>query len=175
MFLNIRDMEMKPIVFDLTFSPGEIDFLDSSLRQRSDLRVEGRAEWLNSVREIRIRGTLTVEMEAECERCLEPAMFSVVRSFDLFYRPSEEVAGSGESALREGEIEVDFYDGDGLELKEVLREQVLLALPMQRLCRDDCRGLCPHCGVNRNVLTCSCVPEVVNERWSALRRLSANK
>lgn len=172
MFLRIRDMEVRPILFDLSFSPGEIDFLDPTLRQRSDLRVEGRAELLSSVNEIRLQGSWTVEVETECERCLEPAVFPVARSFDLFYRPQEEVTGHGELALKEGEVEIAFHDGEGLDLKEVLREQVLLALPMQRLCREDCLGLCPHCGANRNVLACSCTPEVLDERWAALRRLS---
>lgn len=173
MFLHIRDMEVRPIEFDLTFSPGEVDFSDTGLHQKTAMHVVGRAELLTSVQEIRLTGTLEAQMEADCERCLEPARESVSWSFDLFYRPSDAVPGAGETALREGEIEIGFYDGEGLDLKDVLREQVLLAMPMQYLCREDCRGLCPHCGVNRNLVACSCVPEVVNERWAALRRLSA--
>ena len=173
MFLHIRDMEVRPIEFDLTFSPGEVDFSDTGLRQKTAMRVEGLAELLSSVEEIRLRGTLTTEMEGDCERCLEPAVAPVRWSFDLFYRPAEDVSSAGEISLKEGEVEIGFYDGDGLDLKEVLREQVLLAMPMQHLCREDCRGLCPHCGANRNLVVCSCVPEVVDERWAALRRLSA--
>jgi len=173
MFLHIRDMEVRPIEFDLTFSPGEVDFSDTGLRQKTAMRVEGLAELLSSVEEIRLRGTLTTEMEGDCERCLEPAVAPVRWSFDLFYRPSEDVSSAGEISLKEGEVEIGFYDGDGLDLKEVLREQVLLAMPMQHLCREDCRGLCPQCGANRNLVACSCAPEVVDERWAALRRLSA--
>ena len=172
MFLNIRDMEVKPIVFDLTFPPGEIDFLDSGLRQKGDLRVEGRADLLNSVMEIRVRGGLRVEMETVCERCLEAAKFPLDWRFDLFYSPEESSPDAGEVALKAGEIEVAFYEGEGVDLKDVLREQVLLALPMQRLCRAECKGLCPVCGVNRNQETCSCVVNVADERWSALRKLS---
>ena len=173
MFLHIRDMEVRPIEFDLTFSPGEVDFSDTGLRQKSAMHVEGLAELLSSVQEIRLRGTLTTEMEGDCERCLEPAVAPVRWSFDLFYRPAEDVSSAGEISLKEGEVEIGFYDGDGLDLKEVLREQVLLAMPMQHLCREDCRGLCPQCGANRNLVACSCAPEVVDERWAALRRLSA--
>jgi uncharacterized protein len=173
MFLHIRDMEVRPIEFDLTFSPGEVDFSDTGLRQKTAMRVEGLAELLSSVEEIRLRGTLATEMEGDCERCLEPAVAPVRWSFDLFYRPAEDVSSAGEISLKEGEVEIGFYDGDGLDLKEVLREQVLLAMPMQHLCREDCRGLCPQCGANRNLVACSCAPEVVDERWAALRRLSA--
>lgn len=173
MFLNIRDMEVRPIVFDLTYPPGEIDYLEDGLRQRTDLHVDGRADLLGSVDEIRVRGKLTIEMEAACERCLESAIFPIAREFDLFYRPADGAEGRGELALREGEVELAFYEGDGLDLKEVLREQVLLALPMQKLCREGCKGLCPICGANRNQSPCSCVAEIVDERWAALRKLSA--
>jgi uncharacterized protein len=173
MFLNIRDMEVRPILFDLTYSPGEIDLLDPGLRQSGDLRVEGRADLLNSVMEIRLRGVFAVEVHSECERCLELAAFRLDRTFDLFYSPQESSPEAGEVALRAGEIELGFYEGDGLDLTDVLREQILLALPMQRLCGPDCRGLCPVCGTNRNQQQCSCVVSVEDERWAALRKLSA--
>lgn len=173
MFLNVRDMEVRPILFDLVYSPGEVDLLDASLTQLSGLTAQGRADLLAAVEEIRVRGRLAVTVGSACERCLEPAEFQVERSFDLFYRPATaSVAPAGELALQEGEIEIAFYEGDGLDLKEVLREQVLLSLPMQRLCRPSCRGLCPVCGGNRNLVDCSCVREVADDRWAALRRFS---
>jgi uncharacterized protein len=173
MFLNIRDMEVRPILFDLVYSPGEIDFLEANLKQRTPLTVEGRADLLSSVEEIRVRGRLTVEMGAACERCLEDAVFPIEWSFDLFYRSEAGAPAVSEKALKEGEIEIAFYEGEGLDLMDILREQVLLALPMQRLCAEACRGLCPVCGVNRNHAECACVVEVADERWSALRRFTA--
>ncbi|MDX2181924.1 MAG: DUF177 domain-containing protein [Bryobacteraceae bacterium] len=173
MFLNIRDMEVRPLVFDLSYSPGEIDFLDEGLSQTGDLRVEGRADWLGSVEEVRVRGWIRVDMSGPCERCLEAAPLQVDRKFDLFYRPAGSTPEAGEVALKEGEVEIGFYEGDGLDLTEILREQVLLALPMQRLCRTDCRGLCPVCGADRNRQSCSCVTEIADERWAALRDFAA--
>jgi uncharacterized protein len=66
---------------------------------------------------------------------------------------------------------IDFYEGEGLLLEDVLREQVLLALPMQRICRQDCKGICPICGQNRNRGDCGCKPVIVDDRWAALREL----
>jgi uncharacterized protein len=172
MFLSIRDMEVRPVFFELTFPAGGIDYLDFGLRQTGELRVDGRADLLNSVMEIRVRGRLRVEIEAVCERCLEAAFFPIDRRFDLFYSPEEASPEAGEVALKAGEIELAFYEGEGVDLKDVLREQVLLALPMQRVCRAECKGLCPVCGVNRNQEACSCVVNVADERWSALRKLS---
>jgi uncharacterized protein len=64
-----------------------------------------------------------------------------------------------------------FYEGDGLELNDVLREEILLALPMQRVCREDCKGICPVCGQNRNQNECRCHTETVDDRWAALKQL----
>jgi len=88
--------------------------------------------------------------------------------FELYYRPVEEGYGD-EKALDEGEAEMGFYEGDGVELNDVLREQVLLALPMQRLCAESCKGICPECGQNRNLKECRCEPSAGDDRWAALR------
>jgi uncharacterized protein len=74
-------------------------------------------------------------------------------------------------ALDAGESEIDFYEGEGLELERVLREQILLALPMQRICREDCKGICPVCGQSRNVVACGCQVKAPDDRWAALRDL----
>jgi uncharacterized protein len=64
-----------------------------------------------------------------------------------------------------------FYEGDGLELKDVFREYVLLTLPLQRVCREDCKGLCPVCGHSRNQSECQCQAGKVDDRWAALKGL----
>ena len=132
----------------------------------------GTAELLaNTGGEIRILGHLAVLMESECDRCLEVAECPVDLDFDLFYQPAESGPEGQEVALRAGESEVDFYQGEGLELEVVLREQILLALPMQRTCREDCKGICPACGTNRNRAECDCLAKAPDDRWAALRDL----
>jgi uncharacterized protein len=69
------------------------------------------------------------------------------------------------------EAEMGFYEGDGIELNDVLREYVLLALPMQRLCSENCNGICPVCGQNRNQRQCQCRTAAVDDRWAALKQL----
>jgi uncharacterized protein len=174
MFLSIKEMEFRKIRFDETFAPGQIDFAGEALSQGSNLHSAGVAELLaHSGGEIRIRGQFDVEMTAECDRCLGHARFPLHESFDLFYRPAEEIAREEEVSIDEGEAEIGFYESDGLELEEVLREQVLLALPMQRVCREDCRGICPVCGRNRNETSCDCREAAADDRWAALRNLNS--
>jgi uncharacterized protein len=172
MFLSVKEMEKRKIRFDESFQPGRIDFSGEGLEQSSPLLAAGLAELLPQTGgEVRIQGRYTVEMTAECDRCLGVARFPLNESFDLFYRPMVEIAHEDEVAITEGEAEIGFYEGEALELEDVLRERVLLALPMQRVCRETCRGICPVCGKNRNDGACDCKPDAENDRWGALRKL----
>jgi uncharacterized protein len=91
--------------------------------------------------------------------------------FDLFYRPISDIAVEEEVEIDDGEAEIGFYEGGGLELEDILLEQVVLALPMQRVCSDACKGICPVCGRNRNETLCDCRVESADDRWGALRKL----
>ncbi len=175
MFISVQELELKKVLFDTAFPPGEIDYVDDGdrLSQATPLLADGSAELLpHTEGEIRVRGHLAVTMHCDCNRCLEPAEFALDSSFDLFYRPAE-VAGkeNDEVEIDEGEAEIAFYDGAGIELKDVLREHVLLSMPMQRVCREDCQGMCPVCGQNRNLINCGCEAKLVDDRWSALKKV----
>jgi uncharacterized protein len=172
MFLSVKEMEHRKIRFDEVFQAGQMDFSGEDLEQGSPLEAAGSAEMLaRSGGELRIRGRYAVEMRAQCDRCLGAARFPLAASFDLFYRPMREIAREEEVEIDEGETEIGFYEGDGLELEDILREQVLLALPMQRVCSDQCKGICPVCGRNRNENACDCRTESADDRWVALRDL----
>jgi uncharacterized protein len=172
MFLSVKEMELRKVRFDETFQPGQIDFSGEDLTQNSPLQVAGSAELLaHSGGELRIQGRYSVEMAAQCDRCLGGARFPLETRFDLFYRPMSVIARDEEVEIDEGEAEIGFYENGGIELEDILLEQVLLALPMQRVCSEDCKGICPVCGRNRNQSTCDCRMENAGARWSAFRNL----
>ena len=172
MFLSVKEMELRKVRFDETFEPGAVDFSGEDLEQGSPLKAAGEAELLaHSGGEVRIQGRYSVTMHAQCDRCLKQAAFPLEKSFDLFYRPMSVIARDEEVEIDEGEAEIGFYEDGGLELEDILREQVLLALPMQRVCSDVCRGICPVCGRNRNETRCNCKIESADDRWGALRNL----
>jgi uncharacterized protein len=171
MFFHITELERRNIHFDVLYKPGEIAF-DVELRQVADLHSTGSAELLkNTLGEIRIRGHVRTELEADCDRCLEPARLSLDQPFDLFYRPAGSIDTHQEMQIGDGEIDIAFYDGDGVALEEAVREFVLLALPMQHYCRPECKGICPACGANRNEGACGCAARPADDRWAALREL----
>jgi uncharacterized protein len=170
-FFRVRDLEIRARRFDVELAPGAVEFFDPKLRQAGPLKAEGTVDLvIGSLGEIRVKGHLAVCMEADCDRCLEPARLPIDSDFELYYRPVEEGYGE-EKALDEGEAEMGFYEGDGLELTGVLREYVLLSLPMQRICSASCKGICPVCGQNRNQNECECQADAVDDRWAELKKL----
>ena len=172
MFFSIKELELRKARFEEIFEPGRIDFSDAGIRQVSPLRAKGVAELLpHTDGEVRISGEYDVTMETECDRCLALARFPLETRFDLFYRPMSDIAVEEEVAIDEGEAELGFYEGAGMLLEDILREQILLDLPMQRVCEEDCKGICPVCGKNRNEVSCDCHMEAADDRWAALRNL----
>jgi uncharacterized protein len=175
MFLDIKDLELQPLEFAEEFPPGVID-LGTEASQRGPLKTAGRAEVVEEhqgkhqvIKDIRLRGKLSASLELQCARCLEPVPQEVRREFELLYRPLGADAGRDELSVTDAEAEIGYYQGEGLLLEDVLREQVLLALPLKITCREDCKGLCPQCGKNLNQEQCSCSIEVEDPRWAALK------
>lgn len=171
MFFHVRDLELRPARFDVELPPGSIEFLDPKLKQSAPLQASGQVELVTgSLGEIRAKGQVRVRIQAECDRCLDPVALPVDSSFELYYRPVAEGYGE-EKAIDPSEAEMGFYEGDGLELNDVLREFVLLALPMRKLCDENCKGICPVCGQNRNQNECRCQTAAGDDRWAALKEL----
>lgn len=177
MLIEIEDLELHPVDFREEFSPGAID-LGAEVRQRSPLHSEGRADLVEEhhgrhqvVQDIRLKGKLDTSLEVSCARCLEPVMLAVERSFDLLYRPLGTDSGHEELSVTDAEAEIGYYQGEGLLLEDALREQVLLAVPLKSVCREDCKGLCPHCGKNLNEASCSCADQFEDPRWSGLKEI----
>lgn len=154
MLIARRELERHRIVVEKSYVPGAVDFHGTDFRQVDPLEVKAVAELVGD--EIQIRGSLKAQVEGACDRCLKPVTIPVERNFDLTYRPVSTIAREEELELPEGEIDIGFYEGEGVQLTEVLAEQVILALPMKVICREDCRGLCPTCRSDRNLGQCSC-------------------
>jgi uncharacterized protein len=175
MLFTVIDLQREPIDFQESLPPGVIDFTED-IRQSGHLVAQGRADLLHEhrgpndvVEDIRIRANASTRLELACARCLEPVTIPVATSFDLIFRPGEADAGSADRAISTSETEIGYYEGDGLLLEDVLREQILLALPARVLCRDSCKGLCPACGRNRNTDPCDCDALPSDPRWAALQ------
>jgi len=176
MLIRVADLHLRKLEFNQDFQPGAIEF-GPDFRQDGPLHTQGRAEVIvehrghkENVDDIRVVGKLDVTMEVSCARCLDPVRHKINWAFDLLYRPLGVDRRAEEVAISEADTEIGYYEGEGLLLEDVLREQVLLATPVKLVCREDCKGLCPRCGTNLNVETCNC-PQTGDPRWAALSEL----
>ncbi|MFT4113688.1 YceD family protein [Silvibacterium sp.] len=177
MQITVLDLEREPLEFDLALPPGAIQY-GEEVAQTGDLAVKGRADVIEEhrgprdiVSDIRLRASYKGKVEIGCARCLEPVPHAVSGEFDLIFRPIDAEKDGGEHAISASETEIGYYQGGGLSLEDVLREQVLLSLPVRTLCREDCKGLCPHCGRDLNSESCTCEAALSDPRWSALSDL----
>ena len=137
--------------------------VDEAVQTLGDLKVElvrGTLRLTRANRRILVKGIIQTAVETECVRCLTPFRLAFnVQLEELF-------------ALSSSIDPVYFVNEDGwLNLKQPLREQILLAMPIQALCRPDCKGLCDQCGQNLNDGLCSCSTEEIDPRLAALKAL----
>lgn len=172
------------LIVEVSQIPAEGVDVDSPL-QAGEVHLEGEASFALQAggtlrcrlergddETVHVRGHLAAGLGLECGRCLGSFLHSVEQDLDLFYLPHREDAEEeDEVELADREMVVAYYQGGRLDLGEMIREQFFLGLPLKRLCREDCRGLCPACGTNRNTASCDCVPEDANPRLGVFARL----
>jgi len=136
-----------------------------------DARLIGQTELdlqaTRAAEQVRLVGHFDATVGFECGRCLTPLSIKVEQSFDLLYLPP--LGAGDEHELHDDDLSIAFYQGDAIDIDDLVREQVELALPMTRLCSEACRGLCDQCGANLNQGDCACTAEVTDPRWAALK------
>lgn len=165
--------EGKPI--DSSLDAGAVHLEGEDEFQLEDGRLTGRLE-KGEDETVHFRGRLQARLGLHCGRCLEAFVHVMDEDLDLFFMPH---AADGDADEEEQDVQlsdrdmvVAYYDEDRIDLGEIVREQMHLTVPLRRLCREDCRGLCPSCGVNRNTGRCDCQPaEAADERLAPLRKL----
>jgi uncharacterized protein len=123
---------------------------------------------------IRIVGRIQTRLECACSRCLDPVGLDVDAPFDLRLLPAAAHDESHEHEIPDEDLGVSFYRNDQIDLGDLVTEQSYLLLPMKLLCREDCQGLCPVCGINRNRETCACDPRWKDPRMAALERFTSS-
>ncbi|HUV70531.1 MAG TPA: DUF177 domain-containing protein [Terracidiphilus sp.] len=177
MEFKVSELEREPIDFDLELAPEAVD-LGEEAKQVGLLATSGQAEVLHEhrgprdiVADIRLKGRFAGRFEVPCARCVEPVEIPLEAEFDLIFRPTAADGEPAERSITAEETEIGYYLKDSLLLEDVLREQVLLSLPVRTLCKPDCKGLCPRCGENRNSTACTCEVGPSDPRWQALSGL----
>ena len=166
--------------------PVPADFLNEVLPHRPDFVLAGDAKTSLRLQKegerVHIKGEAVAPVAAACGRCLKEFTTQLKADFDLRLfkaepeTPKEEEsveaeAGDEEFSADAADVGVGEYDGKVVEWGDMVREQMLLNVPMQLHCQADCKGLCPSCGVNRNEKSCSCEEARWDPRWDKLREM----
>ncbi|MDF2571633.1 MAG: Large ribosomal subunit accumulation protein YceD [Sporomusa sp.] len=149
--------------FSLETSARELG-LDNQEIWADGMKVDGCI--INKGMIFEIAGTIHATMNQSCSRCLEDMVTTLAISFSEEYREAD-FEKSDESLVQE----INYFNGDEIDITDLIRENILLAEPIKPVCSESCHGLCPECGVNRNIHTCGCNSIKTDPRLAVLEKL----
>jgi uncharacterized protein len=171
---RIKDLEARPegIVLD---TPLDREFLAQATAGMGITETSARlsARLMYQGGNVLFQGTLKGSMVTECQRCLGPATVPIDVRLNTIYVPrgSMEIEDLSFNPEEPEDIDYAYHDREVVDLREVLRQQIVLSMPIAPICREECRGLCPVCGADRNREACSCEPEVSLSPFAALKNM----
>lgn len=189
MFIFVDEIGPEGLELD---APVKVGLLEDALGRdgaETGFRAAGGAQLKASLHRVSggvlLEGRFSAPLAAPCKRCLADVLLALPVSFTLNLiarkRAQEELGPieDDERAESAGSFDLDqadqeFFDGKTIDLDPILREQVLLALPMNVVCSEDCQGLCPMCGQNLNEGKCGCEPKTVDPRFAVLKDMKLN-
>ena len=167
MFIEIEDLKQESLHVQHVFPIGEIRFSHEDAGLTEPVAVNFLLT--HQDRYLRVDGTVETNIRFKCSRCTKEFSKSFTASFDLTYLPQPELSNEGaEIELKYEEMVLAYYDGIALDVNVMILEQIELAMPMNFVCREDCRGLCYKCGADLNEGTCLCKNEEIDPRMSIL-------
>ncbi len=111
------------------------------------------------------QGRLKTELQFPCSRCLKEFIFPVDTSFELV------LVERHKSAALNPDEDFNIFDGDEADIDAAIEQTIFMALPIVYLCKEDCQGLCPVCGQDKNTESCHCEPDTADPRWAKLNHL----
>jgi uncharacterized protein len=177
MRIELASLEGPKGEFAHAYAPDELDLADEWVRLRVAPEVSGHLRREGS--RVKVAGKLDAQLELECDRCLKRIEFPVATRFKLEYVTREDYQGQLAARatseptieLAAEDLDLAVFDGDVIDLDELVREELLLAVPTHLLCQDDCKGTCSICGGDRNAIDCRCEVKEVDARWAGLNNL----
>lgn len=169
MIIDLSQLKGAQTAFDFTLPADEIDFDADAARLKNTVEVKGKV--VRQSAQTNVAGEIFADAEIECSRCLQPVERRLKISFDTNFVTPEFYTQAAEVELHADDLEVAVFAGDKIDLTELAREQILLDLPAQFFCREDCKGLCQKCGANRNLIDCNCEETEIDPRWAKLKEL----
>lgn len=135
--------------------------------------IEGRVKLTRTNRGILVQGSLKAEIPVDCSRCLMVFDYPLTIKLEDEYFPVIDVNSGTPLEIPDEPGSFTIDEHHILDLREAIRQNALLAIPMKPLCREDCAGLCQVCGKDLNEEQCDCNREEIDLRWSKLAELAS--
>ncbi len=168
MNVDLNSFEREKAV-DETLPLGAVDLDLENARIISAVSITGKT--VKAAGAVVLTGRLAGTVEIDCDRCLEPVERPVDVELDLEFLPNRPLAEASVE-LHADDLKRDEIEGSEISLVEIAKEQILLDLPQQFFCKEDCIGLCQKCGANLNEKDCDCEGDPIDPRWAALQNLN---
>ncbi len=169
MIIDLTTITDKNTSFDFFIPADEINLEDEAVKLNDAVKIQGNL--IKGIAQTDVRGKIAADVELECSRCLQTVQNFLEFPFQAVFVTPENYTEEREAQVGIEDLEVSIFGGDKIDLKELAREQILLALPAQVFCLEECKGLCQKCGANKNLINCSCEEKEVDPRWAALKDL----
>lgn len=173
MRIELDKLQGDGLRFAHNYEADEIVLDEEHARIVKPTQIEGRIE--RKASEYILRGKITAGAQVDCDRCLKAVDVPVEQNFEVAYVPQSEYASSETAELHAEDMDQSVFSENSIDLDELVREQIMLSMPLRALCNEECKGLCPVCGADRNVEDCGCESKEIDPRWAALAALKEDQ
>ncbi|NWF51664.1 MAG: DUF177 domain-containing protein [Nitrospirae bacterium] len=162
---------MKIIISEIPDEGIEVKFKETIISDDSSYPTQAQMRINRTDKEVLISGKIDANVELRCSRCLKDFRLMLNIAVDVVYNPVEDLKGEEKHELKHDELDMGFYSGDELDLSELVKEQIILNIPMKPLCNELCRGICLKCGADLNEGNCGCSEKGTDSRLEILKKL----
>ena len=173
MRIELADLEHGKGAFSHAYAPNELSLEDDRVKLLDPPTVSGEVRL--SGRRAHVTGRVSGGIHLECDRCLQPVELPVDSRFELEYVTPEDYQAQQAIELTEEDLDLATFDGEAIDVDELVKEELLLAVPDHVLCSENCKGICAACGANKNSGECGCDSQPVDPRWAGLKELVNRK
>lgn len=173
MRIELSSLENGKGKFAHVYQSEQLDLSDERVSVCGVTSVSGNIRLAGT--EVFVSGHVDSCAQVDCDRCLKSLQLVVNSDFSLEYITGGEYEVSETAELTEDIMAVSIFDGEAIDLDEIVKEQIVLAIPTRSLCQPDCKGFCESCGADKNLGDCGCVGEKIDPRWEALKNLMNGK
>jgi uncharacterized protein len=175
--IRVEDIPEEGLEFHFLDSKGQWDGLFHEIPAREfsiDADVDATIKLRVSGQLVRVQGHIDTVLSLQCCRCLESFSYPFTSQIDVTLFPETDRVQDEEIELEGEDLKASLFSGEEVDLSGLIREQIILGIPLKPLCRETCKGLCPQCGANLNEGSCGCEKETRTSAFDVLRNLKFN-